>query len=160
MAAELVGWTIHPVGVDPIEDPSHFSLVQGGMPCIPFFTEYKAAEKTCARLNQMFPGKPTMVVSDPVYFLVAVFQRPKTRVIEMPCYGYRIELNEDGRGGTLHRHIDCPEGEAEQRLSAAENLLLAHARSGVDVRDPAYVRGFESVVEQALQWEDRYGKKP
>ena len=155
--AEQVGWLIHPEDSDPIGDPSHFSLMQGGHACIPFFTEFKAAELTCTKLNTLYPDKPHLVVSKPCYLGAMHSERAEEQIIEMPCYGYTIRISPDRRQASFGRYIDCPEGEADTRLRAVEHLLVEHARIGVDVLDPAYVRGFEMAVESALQWKGDTG---
>jgi hypothetical protein len=89
-----------------------------------------------------------------------------SKIIELPCYGIKIEIGKDGCGillstGLHEDYISDDTGidamdinEENARISiynammdAIESLILGHAIAGVDVTTPAYLEGIESAIE-------------
>ena len=89
-------------------------------------------------------------------------------LIELPCYGIRINI-EDGGGSItddLHESIQYDERHPDyaglEEITSKENfnnlidgvtsLILAHASAGVNVESPAYIEGIESAVDACSQY--------
>jgi len=89
--------------------------------------------------------------------------KKQTKVIELPCYGITLSLDNkdiDGDsylGGTiisdLHNdRLGNVENEVfDSAMDAIESMILAHACAGVDVLTPAYLEGIETAVESISQ---------
>ena len=90
------------------------------------------------------------------------------RTIKLPCYGFVIELSDDGNSGSVKSRLSSSEREDEPFIvsphdfvpqesldeyhfyvNAIESLVLAHACAGIDIESPAYIEGIETAVEAA-----------
>jgi hypothetical protein len=88
------------------------------------------------------------------------------KTIELPCYGFKITLSDDGNSGSVKSRLSSKIGDDEDftqspmdfvsqesldeynfYVNAIESLVLAHACSGIDIESPEYVKGIETVVE-------------
>jgi hypothetical protein len=87
------------------------------------------------------------------------------RIIQLPCYGFKITLSDDGNSGSVKSRLSSSESDEsfEQSpmdfisqesldeynfyVNAIESLVLAHACAGIDIESPAYVEGIETAVE-------------
>jgi hypothetical protein len=87
------------------------------------------------------------------------------RTIELPCYGFVIELSDDGNSGSVKSRLSSSErnepftqspmdfvsseslDEYNFYVNAIESLVLAHACAGIDIESPAYIEGIETAVE-------------
>lgn len=82
--------------------------------------------------------------------------RVEPYVIELPCYGIRVELNqvdpEDGEkfiGGTIQSKMH--DGDAELPFNAAiealESMILACACAGIDIESPPFIEAIETTAD-------------
>jgi hypothetical protein len=81
------------------------------------------------------------------------------KIIELPCYGIVLELDENGsgmlssdlRGETddtgLGEECHCRDLGWLALVDTVESMVLAHACAGIDVTTPAYIEGIETAVE-------------
>jgi hypothetical protein len=87
------------------------------------------------------------------------------KTIELPCYGFVIELSDDGNSGSVKSRLsskmddepftqspmdfvsDESLDEYHFYVNAIESLVLAHACAGIDIESPAYIEGIETTVE-------------
>jgi hypothetical protein len=87
------------------------------------------------------------------------------KTIELPCYGFVIELSDDGNSGSVKSRLSSKmdDGDWIQSpmdfvsdesldeyhfyVNAIESLVLAHACAGIDIESPAYIEGIETAVE-------------
>ncbi len=61
--------------------------------------------------------------------------------INMPCYNIKVTIDNDGAGIITS---DLEDGDC---ICGIESIILAHACAGIDITDPAYIKGIETVVE-------------
>jgi hypothetical protein len=89
-------------------------------------------------------------------------------ILELNCYGIRLDVNEDGGSITSdlkesiqynHKHPDYDEPEEQSSkemynnmIDAIESLILAHACAGIDVSDPAYLEGIERAIKACVNY--------
>jgi len=89
------------------------------------------------------------------------------KTIKLPCYGFVIELSDDGNSGSVKSRLSSKmdDGDWIQSpmdfvsdesldeyhfyVNAIESLVLAHACAGIDIESPAYIEGIETAVEAA-----------
>ena len=108
-----------------------------------------------------------------------------SRVIELPCYGIRIQLDREhtaempGNGAItdrlpalacprpaqsmqMGRYLDVVQASAvfDSALLGVLALILAHACTGVDVESPAYVEGIEMTVDRIVAGFKAYREGP
>lgn len=76
------------------------------------------------------------------------------KIIELPCFGIRIELTDDFATITSElKDDDNPDGEDNTLYDATvdgiESMIMAHACEGIDVKSPRYVEGIKIAVQAA-----------
>jgi|TARA_Y100000310_G_scaffold245400_1_gene250369 hypothetical protein len=87
------------------------------------------------------------------------------KTIELPCYGFKIILSDDGDGVSVKSRLSSkvddeaftqspmdfvPQESLDEYnfyVNAIESLVMAHACAGVDIESPAYLEGIETAVE-------------
>jgi hypothetical protein len=65
---------------------------------------------------------------------------------------FMLQITEDRKVGTISSTISANFAQDENlqfvaAIDAVESLILAHAMQGIDVKNPAYVKGIETALE-------------